>query len=197
MTADVNPRRFNVGDSLILLAALCIGLAGIRDRIRTFPMRTARWLDDYRRFRKELANVPPMSEEDYRFSVKSLSFYISDEGKAWLISSLIGLTPAQIIMRLRRPRPDWQALSRQPAFLACCAALIGLALDRGFFPYLRFESLIFPLLSALAVVIAWTLLLVLRRWKSEGTWIDRLGIAIGIGWIVSEVWSLAEQAFLW
>jgi hypothetical protein len=33
------PRRFNVGDALILMAALCLGLSGIRDRVRTLSWR--------------------------------------------------------------------------------------------------------------------------------------------------------------
>jgi hypothetical protein len=197
MTGNATARRFNVGDALVLVAALGISLAATRDRFRTFPARTARWTDDYRRFRAELAGPVPMDVEDYRFSVKSLVFYVSDEGKAWLISILVGLTPAQVILRLRRPRPDRDILSRQPGFLGCCAAMIGLALDRGWVPHLRFGSLVFPILTALGVVIAWTLLFVLRRWRSEKSWLDRLGIAVGIGWIVAEVWSQLEQAFLW
>jgi hypothetical protein len=197
MTGNSTARRFGVGDALILVAALGIGLSAIRDRMRTFPSRTARWTNDYRRFRAELAGPAPMDVEDYRFTVKSLIFYVSDEGKTWLISTLVGLTSVQVIMRLRRPRPDRDTLSRQPGFLGCCAAMIGLAFDRGWVPYLRFGSLVFPILTALGVVIAWALLFVLRRWQSEKSWLDRLGVAVGVGWIVAAVWSQFEQAFLW
>jgi hypothetical protein len=197
MAAEINTRRFNVGDALVLIAALCTGLAGIRDRIRTLPQRTLRWIEDYRQFRNQLGGTPPMSPEDYQFAVQSLVFYLSDEGRTWLSSSLIGLTGAQVVMRLRRPRPDWQTLSRQPGFLACCSAIIGYCLNRGWVPFVRFESLEPPLLTALGVVVAWSVLRVSRRWKPEGSWLDRLGIVVGIGWIAAETWSLLEQSYLW
>ena len=36
-------RRLNVGDALILVAALGLGISGIRDRIRTFSPRAVAW----------------------------------------------------------------------------------------------------------------------------------------------------------
>lgn len=86
-SATTSTRRFNVGDTLILIAALCLGLSGIRDRIRTLPARAGWWIDEYKRFQAEAASVPPMSDEDYTFSVRSLEFYLSDEFQAWLTSS--------------------------------------------------------------------------------------------------------------
>jgi len=196
MTAAVNTRRFNLGDALILMAALCVGLSGIRDRIRTFPARTSWWLDEYRRFRDDLASVPPMSQEDYDFSVRSLVFYVADECQAWLISSLVGLTVAQVLLRLRRPRPEWRTLVRQPGFVACCAGSIGFCIDRGWVPFLRFESIHFPFMTSLAVLLAWSALLGLRRCRGERSWIDRLGRLAGAGWIVAGFWSQLVQVYL-
>jgi hypothetical protein len=141
-------RRFNVGDALILIAALCFALSGIRDRIQTLPARASWWLNEYRSFRSEAASVPPMSDEDYQFSVRSLEYYLSDEFQAWLTSALVAINSAALLIRLRRPRPDWHSLLRQPGFIACCAAAIGFCFDKGRIPFVRFESLRFPFLTA-------------------------------------------------
>jgi hypothetical protein len=45
----------------------------------------------------------------------------------------------------------------------------------------------FPL--ARAVVVAWVILLLSGRWRSEPSWIDRLGRALGVFWIV---WAVLE-----
>lgn len=197
MSVQVDVRRFSIGDALILMAALCVGLSGIRERIQTFPTRAHRWFGDYRRFQAELAGPAPMSPEDYRFTVNSLAFYVSDEGQAWLSSVLIGLTPAQVLMRLKRPRPNLKSLGSQPGFVGCCGALMGYTIDRGWILYLRFPVLLPPLLTTLGVVVAWAILPILSRWEPEASWIDRLGIGVGMGWIVAESWSLLEQAYLW
>ena len=51
-------RRLNVGDALILVAALGLGISGIRDRIRTFSPRAVAWRQEYTTFRNDLASVP-------------------------------------------------------------------------------------------------------------------------------------------
>jgi hypothetical protein len=196
-SAAGSTRRFNVGDTLILIAALCLGLSGIRDRVRTLPARASWWIDEYKRFQAEAASLPPMSDEDYVFSVRSLEFYLSDEFQAWLTSGLIALTSAQLLMRLRRPRPEWRRLLRQPGFVACTAAAIGFCIDKGWVPFIRFESLRFPFMTAMAVLVAWSILFGLRQCLAEKSWIDRLGRVVGVGWIVSGVYSQIEQYYLW
>jgi hypothetical protein len=37
---------------------------------------------------------------------------------------LVTLTPAVLVMRLRRPRPRWRRLARQPGTAASCAAIL-------------------------------------------------------------------------
>jgi hypothetical protein len=190
-------RRLNVGDALILIAALCLGLAGIRDRIRTLPSRAYWWADECRKFRQDLTSVPPMSPEDYEFSVHSLAFYISDECQAWLLGTLIGLTPAQILLRMRQPRAPWHSLLRQPGFMACLAALCGYLVDQGWDRTLRLGVARFPFWTSLAVLSVWAVLLLFRQAQAEKSWIDRLGRALGVGWIVAGFWSQLEQVYFW
>jgi hypothetical protein len=197
LTDAPGARRFNVGDALIVLVALCLGFSGIRDRIRTLPARTGWWLDEYRRFRAQAASVPPISEEDYHFSVRSLEYFLSDELEAWLTSCLIALTAAQMLMRLRPPRPDWATLLRQPGFLGCCAASVGFCIDKGWVSFIHFESLSLPYVTALAVLFAWTVLLGSRRALAERSWIDRFGRLVGLGWVLAGLWSQIEQCDFW
>jgi hypothetical protein len=192
-----NTRQFNVGDALILMAALCLGLSGIRDRVRTLPARTGWWLDEYRRFRAEAAGIPPMSDDDYHFSLRSLEYYLTDELEAWLTSCLIALAPAQMLMRLRPPRPEWRTLLRQPGFLGCCAASAGFCVDKGWVPFLRFESLSYPYVTAMAVLVAWAVLLGSRRCIAERSWVDRLGRLVGLGWVLAGLWSQIDHYYFW
>jgi hypothetical protein len=187
--AETGPRRFNVGDGLILIAAIGLGLFTLRDRIFTLPSRAAVWLQYYHRF-ADLAVERPIGSSEYRSWVRLLGSALSDEPRAWLTASLFAMTPAQVVMRLRWPRPAWPILVRQPGFVACLAALIGFCFEG------RLQYVGFPFLTAAAVLLAWGALLGLRRWESEPSWIDRLGRMLGIGWIAAEFWAMLEQALL-
>lgn len=191
------PRRFNVGDALILLAALGLGLSSIRDRIGTLAPRAQGWSQDYRRYQDELAKVPPVDAAELDFARRSLCVQVSDEGKAWILSVLIGLTPAQILLRLRRPRPGWRNLVRQPGFIACLAAVAGYLLDRGWDPSVRLGFAPFPFWTSMSVLAAWGILVLSRRGQAEESWIDRLGRVLGAAWVVAGFWSELEQFYWW
>ena len=76
-------RRLNVGDALILVAALGLGISGIRDRIRTFSPRAVAWRQEYTTFRNDLASVPAISQDEADFAFRSLVVQVSDECQAW------------------------------------------------------------------------------------------------------------------
>jgi hypothetical protein len=42
-----------------------------------------------------------------------------------------------------------------------------------------------PPFVGLSVVVSWMTLLVGRQWRAERSWIDRLGRAIGIWWVIA------------
>ena len=81
--------------------------------------------------------------------------------------------------------------------MGSCAASIGFCIDKGWVPFLQFESVPFPFVTALAVLIAWAALLGLRRSIAEQSWIDRLGRVVGIGWIVVGLCAEFEQYYFW
>ena len=69
--------------------------------------------------------------------------------------------------------------------------------DKGWVPLIRLESLHFPFMTTLAVLIAWSALLGTRVCLAEKSWIDRLGRLVGVAWIISGLYSQIEQYYLW
>jgi len=111
---------------------------------------------------------------------------------------------AVALLRLRRPRPVWRRLARQPGAVACGVAtaalgiqaalvIIGKCLARvpgmtsgralGYnFPF----SVAFArglTIVGLAVIGAWLVLAAGRRWNAERSGIDLVGRLLGICWI--------------
>jgi hypothetical protein len=127
---------------------------------------------------------------------------------------LVALTPAVLAMRLRRPRPRWRLLLRQPGTAACVAAMIPLAtslyglwdlarflehpvseLPAGVGGASSFGSIIrMPPLGDIEVVYgttiglwvlgAWLVLRLSGRRRPERSWIDLLGRLVGLGWVL-------------
>jgi hypothetical protein len=195
--AEQTTRRFNVGDALILIAALCLGLSGNRDRILTLITRAHWWQQELESYQSDLTSVPPLDQKELDFSLRSLVVQASDEGQAWFTSVLVGLTPAQILLRLRRPRPDWRRLFGQPGFMASLAAAAGYVIERGWDDSARLGFAPFPFWTSLLVLAVWTILLGLKRCRAEQSWIDRLGRALGAGWILAGFWAQLEQYYFW
>jgi hypothetical protein len=105
-------------------------------------------------------------------------------------------TFAVLAIRLRRPRPEFRRIIRQPGLAAVLAASICAAIlvasqlalrgRRGgltwpFLPgsfYLGLPGYLAP-----TVFGSWLTLFLNRRWKGERGPIDCLGLGLGIGWI--------------
>jgi hypothetical protein len=94
---------------------------------------------------------------------------------------VIGTT---VILGLRwvGPRPAWRTLVQQPGVAACAAATVGLFAMLWLWSY-RFRLAV--LLPGTLVGIVWLGLAASRCWKSEPSWIDRAGRALGIAWLVT------------
>jgi hypothetical protein len=122
------------------------------------------------------------------------------QGAVWLA---VSLSLAVLAIRLRPPRPLRRRLACQPGTAATVAAACTLALVL----LERLEGYLFTLLKGFgsrpldvqiiedvgntmtvcagpAVAAAWTVLIVGRRWRPERSWIDRLGIALGLYWLL-------------
>jgi hypothetical protein len=115
---------------------------------------------------------------------------------------------AVLAIRLRRPRPcgtDWR---RRPGFIACVAATAGclaklaaLLIWGASVNYLYVRWYVPTILgqmiepAAMAVVGAWLALWLARMWKREQTWVDDLGIAVGLSWIALDAFAWASLCF--
>lgn len=173
-------RRFTLLDLLTLVGAAAVGLALLRLPGMGFlpGMRYA---------------VPTGSGLRYnRIAIRSVTA---------TVPLLIAFTVATLAMRLRGPRPRLRWLGRQPGYVACTAALLGLlyeslwmlanairfgldAANRGFLPTAEGFFLVCGGPAALWVVAAWVSLALCGRCRPERSWIDRLGWGIGVAWIV-------------
>ena len=207
---DRRPRRFGMGDLMILIAALGVGMANAR----------VLWL-------ALAAEGPSVSVWWYWTTARiSAAMMIS----AWATP----LTLACLAFRLRRPRPAWRRVALRPGAAATlsCALIFavrllevaaafrapavqpnwGTAFAKAFI--LRFnDSSYLVLMNSLdrsgvlssvepamcfGVVVAsfstpcgyavgavWLVLALSRRWRPEKSWIDRLGRALGVAWIAT------------
>jgi hypothetical protein len=130
-----------------------------------------------------------------------------DEFETWWPLFLFGLVPRYIAlgmvcllaMRLRRPRPNLRSLSRQPGAVACAAAAAAMAaggivvlsllrpVDDWYFlqdhPEAEHPWQIVVSRISMAVPAAWFILAWSGRWRSEPSWIDRMGRVLGAYWI--------------
>jgi hypothetical protein len=118
------------------------------------------------------------------------------------IPFLMTITPAVLVMRLRRPRPRWRLLARQPGTAACCAAIGPIAIaalhlcllewradhvGSGdlYAPWVSWEPVLWICGSSagLCVLAAWLALAVSGRRSVERSGIDWLGRLVGAGWL--------------
>ncbi len=99
---------------------------------------------------------------------------------------LFGLMMAQPLIRLRRPRPPLAQLIRQSGFvtcLICIVMMVGLVMILGKW-WFSGVSLSLSLTRVILLVLIWPML-GLPPWNVEKSWIDRLGRAVGWGWVVA------------
>lgn len=113
-------------------------------------------------------------------------------------------TLALIPIRLARPRPVLRRLARQPGMAAACAAVVALVFFSVHLPCVGYVEVLYarafvdmgPSFLGLAVLVAWTTLLLGGRWRSESSWIDRLGRALTIYRIIAALVVLMGSIML-
>jgi hypothetical protein len=110
---------------------------------------------------------------------------------------------AMIVIRLRRPRP--RVVRSQPGFIACVAVMASLLPGLAWFATIHhrpgfqraqgFEQAwaIATQWTDTAGLGAWFALFLARRWRPEPSWIDRMGRALGLYWIILLVGMLLYQ----
>ena len=178
------PRRFNVGDGLILIAASALTTSVLRsgEWFERFPGRVSFWAEAF----SSLVGTSPWSLHamSRRETARLVVAQVLDELFVELLCSvLLGLTLVQPLMRLRSPRPLFRELVRQSGFVVCLAAIVGtlVFVDLGSLAIVG-DSLVF--VPAAVLLLLWPVL-GLPPWHAERSWIDRLGRAVGWGWIVA------------
>jgi hypothetical protein len=85
-------------------------------------------------------------------------------------------TVVLLILRLIPPRPPLRDLARQPGLWACGIATMAMA-PMIWLHYFR------PVIISGAVGLAWLVLAASGRWRSESSWIDKAGRALGFTWL--------------
>jgi hypothetical protein len=174
-------RRFTLVDFMILVAATAVGHAGVRG--------LERFLDDG-------DFVSRITEAWLRRHFGNLALLLEDVVLPFLMAWTVAVVP----LRLLKPRPKFRHLARQPGPMAglvvtMSIGFLGLVVAigcvyrswRGFgldtvMLILGFDLL--PTALGLAILAAWTTLLLGRRWRAEPSWLDRMGRMLGVAWIV-------------
>lgn len=201
--AERPPRRFNMLDALVLIAATALGLVAIR----------LTWEEQ-----SEVFQV----EGDTSLA-RTLSTVEHGSGLVRLVEpGLVVWTLALLILRLRSPRPAWRRLMLQPGFIveivtvlmlvvALFRVVILCVLTRAVgFGWSKMLLFAFPIevqsrpgmatwavirawflepssAVALGVLSVWLVLALGRRCRPERNWIDRAGRLMGVLWFLAAV----------
>jgi hypothetical protein len=179
MQANV-PRKFTLIDAMVLIAAIGVAFVLIRQYL------------DYL-YGRNFALTPPGS-----FALTSYWKYGTFLSRV-LAPLATSLSLALWVLRIRPPRPSGRRLFRQPGMVACTAAVLGTVIFllkvflNKFFLYWdnsgvqRLDGVWFVRLplNGEIVAVTWIVLVLSGFWRSEPSWIDRAGRALGVYWILT------------
>ena len=183
-------RKFNLGDGLILTAATalsssaCAGWDGSRD---SPPMSPGAGKGCH-----EWDSGPPgtsyLTTVFRGREVRSPSALPTMCSFSCLSSLSVGFMVAQPLLRLLHPRPEPRRLMRQSGFVACMVSMAAALLAFAIMGSDWFSELALSLVPIRVVgrMLFW-IVLGLPPWRAEPSWIDRLGRAVGWGWIIAIV----------
>jgi hypothetical protein len=186
-------RRFRLHDALILVAAtgVACGLMLAMERVSSGQISWSALPSIF----KSYSRLPGASHfQALIYAIIEATFLIF-----LLALPFAGMwTLALIPIRLTGPRPRFRRLATQPGTMAAFAASLALAIvgiqagivlwkASGDSLYMTFILAAMPVYPGLAVLFTWFTLLFGRRWRAEPSWIDRMGRALGIFWIVEGV----------
>ena len=180
-------RPFRLLDAMILVAALALGCGALQAIFRAVGESPYRWCQD----------LVWLDWFDLWESSQGIL------GLTLVTTPLLAmLTLALIPIRFLGPRPRFRRVRRQPGFLASLAVALAFMLAGlpGVIMWLAsgrscidvsdwFASGMMGWTATeyggLAVLAAWLTLFLGRRWRAEASWVDRLGRAMGLFWIVA------------
>jgi len=154
---------------------------------------------------------------DYLAGGRQLFFaLIVQHGAETILPFLMMWSLAVAGLRLRQPRPPFRKLARQPGMIACCAVMLTLVIEvigiivgelmllpnavipRTIPPYVALSLgrgilhnvrgiVVLQSNAGGAVAAAWLILKLAGVWRSEPTWIDRFGRALGVSWLAVNI----------
>jgi hypothetical protein len=203
-------RRFSLQDSMVLIAAIAVGLVlmgrELRNLFRTIghigsvaigpPPLRGRMIEDL--YRDPSVNwalhdgskwlrpgsLPGKMTLHWTLFDRNgpgLARRLVDSSVIMLPGFLVPLTLAVLVLRLRKPRPSWSHLLRQPGFWGCAAPVVAALVMPALGVYLGVWPVVIVPGSVMA---AWAALALGRQWRYERSWVDRAGRVIGVSWII-------------
>ncbi len=116
----------------------------------------------------------------------------------WVVSvseMVIALLPVWsitfVVLRLRDPKPAWEALRREPGFVACMAGGLPSAILHLVYVLLTASGVVSDgriyalgtLLGSISVSGFWLKMWNDKSWKPQPGWLDRCGIILGFVWV--------------
>jgi hypothetical protein len=203
-------RRFTVFDSMVLIAAIACSLVITGHELRNLARMTGN-IGSVALFRpplrgrtiEDLARDPSVNwalhdgkrwlnpgslpgEMTLRWSLfdsngPGLARRLLDSALITSSGFLVPMAPAILILRLRRPRPSWSDLVRQPGFWACAAPVLAAVCVPALGVYFGIWTV--AILPG-SVIAAWIALALSRQWRNEKSWVDRAGRLVGVYWII-------------
>lgn len=165
------PRRLTLVDAMILVAATGIGLAVIRMWSPAFytwqytPIPAPTWL------------------EWSSFVLSAWAFYLAPMPAVWSL--------AVLILRTLHPRPPLRAAFARAGSAAMLAAAVAIASGVAFllldlrnpsWHEMPFEYTTYS--AGIAVAAVWVVLAAAGIWRAHRDWVDVLGRALGVYWIL-------------
>jgi hypothetical protein len=177
------PRRFNLGDAMILVPTLAVSiiLLNSTDWFARMPNTAAIACEEA----LELCHLRPWRDPRPRSVVlKGFGFRMASEFSYLTSCLLLPLIPCLLVLRLRRPRPPlWQVI-RQPGFGVCATLILGTLLVVDLHYLFRLDLGPTALFLTSSLIMLW-IVLSLPPWRPETSWVDRAGRTAGVGWIVT------------
>jgi hypothetical protein len=191
---DPTPRRFNLGDAVVVIFGLALSLE---------RLNSTGWFD---RAAVDLAWCGETISQLAGWSAWKTPFATRRELMVQIASRLIdlvlvqlvcgvvvGLMVAQPLLRLRQPRPPRHQLIRQSGFVASVVSMWAVLLVFAIVGNRWYSNFVLALgfVRCIGAFLLWVVL-GLPPWCTEASWIDRLGRAVGWGFII----AIAAQAVM-
>jgi hypothetical protein len=168
---NTKPRRLTLVDAMILVAATGIGLAVIRT-----------WSPEY--YTEQHTPIPPATWLEWSsFVVSAWAFYLAPIPAAWSL--------AVLILRALHPRPPLRAAFAHAGSAAALGSAVAIASGVTYFLLdlrnpswhdLPFEYTTYS--AGIAVAAVWVVLASAGTWRPHRDWVDVLGRALGVYWIL-------------